>query len=182
LSLLQIKSPFDVLVSQHADGEIIAQTCRFLNIGVVRGSTTRGGMTGALKIARSRVKRHVLITPDGPRGPRQRMQMGTIALASMTGLPIVLIGMGNSAACRLKSWDRLILPCPGSLTCAALSEPIQVPPGLSRSQLEEHRSRIERRFLHLTELAERWAESGIKPSPSDLRGLAEVASDQRMCA
>ncbi len=157
LSLLAVKSPMDVLVSQHADGELIAQTCRFLNVGVVRGSTTRGGMAAALAIARSRATRHVLITPDGPRGPRHRLQLGTVGLASMTRLPIVLIAIGNSAARRLKSWDRLSLPCPGSVTCAVLSEPIEVPPGLSRPQLEQHRGRIERRFLHLTELAERWA-------------------------
>src|SRR5690606_15541176 len=31
------------LISQHADGELIAQVCLRLGIGVVRGSSTRGG-------------------------------------------------------------------------------------------------------------------------------------------
>ena len=32
-----------VLISQHADGELIAQTAQRLGFGVVRGSSTRGG-------------------------------------------------------------------------------------------------------------------------------------------
>jgi hypothetical protein len=32
-----------VLISQHADGELIAEVCRHLRFGLVRGSTTRGG-------------------------------------------------------------------------------------------------------------------------------------------
>src|SRR5262245_22910265 len=41
-----------VLISQHADGELIAQICRFLGIGVVRGSTTRGESRGLLELVR----------------------------------------------------------------------------------------------------------------------------------
>src|SRR5262245_56980359 len=32
-----------VLVSEHADGELIAETCRHLRFGLVRGSTARDG-------------------------------------------------------------------------------------------------------------------------------------------
>src|SRR5579863_5076309 len=33
-----------VLISQHADGRLIAETCRHLRFQVVAGSTTRGGI------------------------------------------------------------------------------------------------------------------------------------------
>src|SRR5687768_604502 len=39
----QFRTRVHVLISQHADGEFITQVCRHLRIGVVRGSTTRGG-------------------------------------------------------------------------------------------------------------------------------------------
>ena len=35
----------NILISQHADGELIARVCQHLGAGVVRGSTTRGGLT-----------------------------------------------------------------------------------------------------------------------------------------
>src|SRR5262245_49595745 len=43
-------TPTKVLISQHADGEFIAQTCRHLRLGVVRGSTTRGGIQALREI------------------------------------------------------------------------------------------------------------------------------------
>ncbi|HEX5106753.1 MAG TPA: DUF374 domain-containing protein, partial [Pirellulaceae bacterium] len=43
LALLSAKAKGRVLVSKSADGEFIAQVCGFLGIGVVRGSSSRGG-------------------------------------------------------------------------------------------------------------------------------------------
>jgi lysophospholipid acyltransferase (LPLAT)-like uncharacterized protein len=182
LGLLSIRTPIDVLISQHADGELISQACGFLNIGVVRGSTTRGGAQAGLEIVRSRARRHLLITPDGPRGPRHRLQMGAIALASMTGMPLVLVAIGHPCAWRLKSWDRLNLPCPWSIILGVLSEPIKIPPRLTRGELELYRGRIEQRFLHLTELALRWAKTGRRPPGLDLREFADDGTSLRKSA
>src|SRR5436853_57794 len=41
LSLLYTRTRIDVLISHHTDGELITQACKFLNFGVVRGSSTR---------------------------------------------------------------------------------------------------------------------------------------------
>jgi lysophospholipid acyltransferase (LPLAT)-like uncharacterized protein len=163
LGLLSFRTPIEVLISQHADGELIAQTCQFLNLGVVRGSTTRGGMAGLLELARGKRLRHILITPDGPRGPRQILKHGIVALASMTGLPIVLVGIGYARSWRMRSWDQMALPAPGSTIHGVLSEPIYVRGNLSRAELEQNRSRIERKFIQLTELAMRWARTGQEP-------------------
>lgn len=182
LGLLSIRTPIDVLISQHADGELIAQTCGFLNIGVVRGSTTRGGAQAGLQIVRSRARRHLLITPDGPRGPRHQLQMGALALASMTGMPLVLVAIGHPFAWPLKSWDRLNLPCPWSMILGVLSEPIHIPPRLSRAELELYRGRIERRFLHLTELAVRWAQTGRRPEAFELTEPSTSDVGPRKCA
>jgi lysophospholipid acyltransferase (LPLAT)-like uncharacterized protein len=178
-SMASIKIPADVLISRHADGELIAQACGFLGIGVVRGSTTRGGAEALLELARSTRPRHMLITPDGPRGPRHQLQPGIAALASRTGLPIVLIAIAYVRPWRLSSWDRTVVPRPWSLARVLVSESIHVPPLSSRADLELYRSRIERRFLDLTELAECWAESGRRPA---LTELAPVSEFRRKCA
>src|SRR5262245_42038451 len=96
-----------VLISEHADGRLIAETCRYLNVRVVTGSTTRGGVEAVRKMVRVLQRSHVAITPDGPRGPRRRLQPGVISLASMTGIPIVPNGFAYSSAWRLRTWDRL---------------------------------------------------------------------------
>jgi lysophospholipid acyltransferase (LPLAT)-like uncharacterized protein len=79
-----------ILVSQHTDGELIAKTVKGFGIEAVRGSSTRGwfeGTKGLLKAALS--GRDIAVTPDGPRGPRYRAQMGAVRLARITGLPII---------------------------------------------------------------------------------------------
>ena len=104
----------NVLISQHADGEVIAQVCRRVGFNVVRGSSTRGGVKVLLEMVRSSGRGNFAVTPDGPRGPRRRVQPGMIFLASRTGLPIVPFGIGYARAWRAKSWDRFGVPMPWS--------------------------------------------------------------------
>src|SRR5438132_1100203 len=110
------------LISEHFDGEVIAQICRHIRIGTIRGSTTRGGTQALLEMMHAR-EGHLGITPDGPRGPRRKVQMGMIFLASLTGLPIVPVGMAFGAAWRLNSWDRFAVPCPWSALNCVLGLP-----------------------------------------------------------
>ncbi|OGP32117.1 MAG: hypothetical protein A2073_04945 [Deltaproteobacteria bacterium GWC2_42_11] len=86
-----------VLVSQHRDGELISRTVKRFNIESVRGSSTRGwlsGVKGLLKAAKS--GRDLAITPDGPKGPRCKVQSGIINIAKATGLPIVPVAFSAS--------------------------------------------------------------------------------------
>lgn len=79
-----------VLISQHQDGELIHRIISRFGHRSVRGSTTRGGAVALrqlIQLGRSGVD--LVVTPDGPRGPRQVAQMGAIHLAKATGLPIV---------------------------------------------------------------------------------------------
>ena len=68
---LTTRAKIRVLISQHTDGELIAQICQRLGIGVIRGSTARGGSQALLEMIRSAGDGHLGITPDGPRGPRR---------------------------------------------------------------------------------------------------------------
>lgn len=146
-----------VLISQHADGELIAQAVRHMNMRSIRGSSRRGGSGALLELLRLGKTGHIAITPDGPRGPRRRLQPGLVYLASRTGLPIVLIGVGYQKAWRVNSWDRFAIPHPFSLSTCVASAPIHVPPGLKSAALESYRQLIEKRLEYITEDAERWA-------------------------
>jgi lysophospholipid acyltransferase (LPLAT)-like uncharacterized protein len=156
--------PVRMLVSQHADGELGAQACRFLGFGTVRGSTTRGGGQALLELKRQRRDSHLAVTPDGPRGPRRRVQLGLILLASLTGLPIVAFGVGYSRAWRARSWDRFAVPMPWSEARAVAAPAVQVPARLNRAGLEQYRGLVEERFLAVTDAAERWARGGPHPA------------------
>ena len=79
-----------ILISQHRDGELIYRIVQRFGFRSVRGSTTRGGTEALRQLIRlSRGGADLVITPDGPKGPRYKVQDGLVYLAKLTGLPIV---------------------------------------------------------------------------------------------
>src|SRR5262245_36675985 len=78
-----------VLISQHADGQLIAEICHRLGFRTVRGSSTRGGAEAVREMLRAGGGCHLALTPDGPRGPRREVQPGVAYLAARTGMPVV---------------------------------------------------------------------------------------------
>ena len=86
-----------ILISQHRDGELIARTVAYFGFHAERGSTTRGGAAALRRLVRrARAGDLVVMTPDGPRGPRHVVQPGILKLAMLTGLPIVPVTFGAS--------------------------------------------------------------------------------------
>lgn len=158
LALVAFRVPAHVLISKHADGELIATACKSLGFGTVRGSTTRGGGAGLLGMMDRAGTTHLAITPDGPRGPRRSVQPGVVILASQTGLPIVPVGIGFTRAWRAKSWDRFAVPKPFSQIVCIAGDPIHVPADLDRIGLEQYRLWVEDRSRLATAAAERWAD------------------------
>ncbi|MDD9859124.1 MAG: lysophospholipid acyltransferase family protein [Nitrospira sp.] len=79
-----------ILISQHRDGELVYRVMKQFGFGAVRGSTTRGGASALRQLIRAgRQGVDLVITPDGPRGPRHLVQPGVLVLAGATGMPIV---------------------------------------------------------------------------------------------
>src|SRR5215831_8601664 len=69
-----------VLSSHHRDAEALVRLLRKFGIEQARGSTTRGGAVGMRQILRKVADGcDVGMTPDGPKGPRRRVQPGVVA-------------------------------------------------------------------------------------------------------
>ncbi len=86
-----------ILISRHRDGELIYRIVKRFGFGAIRGSTTRGG-SGALRqlIRLGQQGVDLVVTPDGPKGPRHVVQPGVVALAKTTGMPIVPLTFAGS--------------------------------------------------------------------------------------
>jgi lysophospholipid acyltransferase (LPLAT)-like uncharacterized protein len=141
----------NVMISQHRDGELIARTVSRLGMHVTRGSTTRGG-AGALREAVRRLEAgfDLAVTPDGPRGPRHRVQAGVIEAARLSGAPIVPATFSARPARFLNSWDRFLLPYPFSRGLFLYGEPMTVPRDLDPATREALRKQLEDRLRDLT--------------------------------
>jgi lysophospholipid acyltransferase (LPLAT)-like uncharacterized protein len=134
-----------IMISQHRDGELIARAVRPLGIEAVRGSSTRGGRGALRKILRAYEEGASLAwTPDGPRGPRRVAKRGVIHTARATGALIVPVAAAARWHRRLGSWDRMILPWPGSRLVFVVGRPLRVAPAASAEDVEAARVTLER--------------------------------------
>ena len=78
------------LISASKDGALLACTLERFGVQPVRGSSSRRGPQALLELTSWLERGHNLaITPDGPRGPAERVKPGLLYLASRTGFPIV---------------------------------------------------------------------------------------------
>lgn len=143
------------MVSEHFDGEMIAQTLHRLGLLTVRGSSTRGGSRAMIAMIRIlRAGGTGAIMPDGPNGPRHVFKPGIIAIAQRAQAYILPLTFASTAAWVLKSWDRFTIPKPFSKSVAYYGEPIAVPANLTEAELETVRQRVEQRMLALEKEAE----------------------------
>src|SRR5207248_1868666 len=101
------------LISLSRDGELQNNIFQRFGFQTVRGSTGRGGVRGALQMARKVKEGGVLaFTPDGPRGPTHKVQLGVILMAEKSGAPIIPLGISASRRWLIKSWDSYMIPQP----------------------------------------------------------------------
>jgi lysophospholipid acyltransferase (LPLAT)-like uncharacterized protein len=169
------------LVSRHADGQILGTLIRATGMGVIYGSSNRGGVAAVRQILRSNGEyRHLAVTPDGPRGPRRIIQPGMIYLASRTGLRIVPLGVGHSRPWRVNSWDAFAVPRPFSRVRCLFGEPLTIPPDLRPAELESHGGRVQLELDRMTEAAQQWAETGrLQLPPTILQARIGVSPIQQ---
>jgi len=132
------------MVSEHGDGEIIAQTILRLGYKVIRGSSTRGGSKVFREMLRElKNGRHCTVLPDGPTGPSRVMKMGAIQLAQRTGGYLLPITFAAEKPIVMRSWDSFTLWRPFSRVAVVYGKPILIPRKLNPAQLEAYRIKVE---------------------------------------
>jgi lysophospholipid acyltransferase (LPLAT)-like uncharacterized protein len=82
------------------------------------------------------------------------MSLGPIALASKTGVPILPVAVNYSSYWELKSWDRFQIPKPWAKITLVLGDPIEIPRGLSKEEMEPWRKTVQEKLDAI---------SGVKP-------------------
>jgi lysophospholipid acyltransferase (LPLAT)-like uncharacterized protein len=133
-----------VMVSASKDGALLSAILYMFGVEPVRGSSSRRGPQALRElISWARRGYDLGITPDGPRGPACVVQEGVIALAQLTGNPIVPLSWCFSRKRVLKSWDRFQIPLPFSRCVIRFGNPVKVPRDASAELREQLRQRIE---------------------------------------
>ena len=123
--LEEIGPALSALVSSHSDGKIIASAAKNTGCNIISGSTNKS-TNSAIKsiISTLRSGGNIVITPDGPRGPREEINSNIMPITSKTGSFIIPLALSSSRYIELKSWDLFILPLPFSKISVKFESPI----------------------------------------------------------
>lgn len=146
-----------VLVSRSRDGEWISQIAQRFGVLPTRGSSHRGGGQGLLEMVHRVQEGYIAcVTPDGPRGPRYRVQPGVVTLAHKTGATIVPVTYNAKWRKVMRSWDSFVLPMPFSRVVVIYGEPICVPAQVAADGLLAAQQKVEQRLQDITDMADRF--------------------------
>jgi len=119
-----------LLISRHRDGGYLTALSERWGYHVVRGSSRRGGDVGLLGLVRSlRQGAEVALTPDGPRGPPERMKPGALAAAQHANALVIAVGARTASAWWIQSWDRFCIPRLFAPVDVVYGAPFTVAPG-----------------------------------------------------
>lgn len=140
-----------VMISRHGDGGINAIAAEKLGMRVVRGSGAqradqvrkRGGIQALRQLlALLEAGDHVSMTADVPKISRVAGE-GIIALAALSGRPILPVATVCSRRIDLNSWDAASIGLPFGRTALFIGDPIFVAKDADATQREASRRAVE---------------------------------------
>ena len=142
-----------VMTSRSRDGGLVGGYVRRFGLDVVRGSSSRGGVTALRALVTAvRAGRDVALVPDGPRGPRGQLGPGVVAPAGLTGAPVVPVGFAARPANRLATWDAFLVPAPFARAAVVFGAATTIARDADR---ERARKEVERGLDEVTAAADR---------------------------
>jgi len=119
-----------MLVSPGIDGDYLEAFSLPLGYQVLRGATGQDGVAAVLGLVDVLAGgRPAAIAPDGPLGPRRTVTPGAVTIAQRAGALILPLHASADRAWRAGSWDRFLIPKPGSAVTVRYGEPFAVGEG-----------------------------------------------------
>lgn len=136
-----------ILASSSKDGELIAGPAKLFGYNSARGSSGRKGSSATRKLIKLAKENSIGITPDGPKGPSEKIKDGLLFLSYFTKLPIILVAVDINKEKVFKSWDRFRLPYPFCKINVTYGEPIFIN---TKDEIEEKKEFLQNKFDELT--------------------------------
>ncbi len=133
---------FITLASNHGDGRFVGRVMEVFGFVNVYGSSNQGRkksrgieLHSLREILRGLKNKKALgITPDGPRGPNQKINSEIVNIARISGAAIIPISYSSSRFKCFKSWDRFKLPLPFAKISFYFGDVMQVKSDLTKEE------------------------------------------------
>ena len=136
-------SKINILASGHSDGRFGAILGKYFNLNNIPTSSNKKPITlkPIFKILKN--SNCIGITPDGPRGPSQKVSEGIIKISKTAQVPIIPIGFASSKFKQLKSWDSFLVTKPFAKCAFVWGNSITIPKDCSDKEVEEFKIILE---------------------------------------
>lgn len=135
------------LTSASKDGAVLEAAVNEFGVGVVRGSSSRRAVAALVALKKAvQAGSDAAITPDGPRGPKYKVQPGVVKLAQSTGSSILIMHADYHGVWTLGTWDGFMIPRPFSRVEVTL-EIFPVPSEMTPEEFEMTRVQLEQRMI-----------------------------------
>ena len=147
----------NMLISEHPDGQLISKTVKYFGINTIHGSSSKGGTKALRNIIKTlRSGQSVGITPDGPRGPRMKMNSAIIKIAGLTGYKILPLSCSVKNKFFLNSWDKFLVALPFGKGCFVWGKPLKINKDISKKQDLKLSNKLENILIKLTKEADHY--------------------------
>jgi len=146
---------FMTLASKHGDGRLVGRVMSKFGLISILGSkknikqSSRGIDFSSTRQIVDGLKRgySLGITPDGPRGPNQKINGDLINLARITQTKILAISYSCLRYKTINSWDHFKIPLPFNKICFYLDEEIiEIPSKIDDQQINEYNKILEEKL------------------------------------
>ena len=143
----------NALQSSHSDGMVTSVAFKHLGMNVILGSSKKGGMQAFRKMVKCiQLGESVAITPDGPKGPKEKVKDGIIKLAQITNSPIIPLVWSTKKFKIINSWDNFVIPMPFSKGVYSFGKPIYIKKKINENELAMCKQKLELELKRLTKL------------------------------
>ena len=136
-------SQINILASGHSDGRFGAIVGKYFKLNNIPTSSVEKSITLKPIFKLLKNSQYVGITPDGPRGPTQKVSEGIIKISKNTQVPIIPIGFASSKFRKLKSWDSFLITKPFSKCVFVWGDSISIPKNCDEVEIENFKKILE---------------------------------------
>jgi lysophospholipid acyltransferase (LPLAT)-like uncharacterized protein len=143
---------YHLMVSPSRDGDLIANVGKLFGYKVVRGSSYKRTVPGTrecIDLLKQDLK--VVIIADGSRGPRQKVQAGSVQMSRITGTPVYAVAYDAQPKYEFPSWDKFLLPLPFSKVTLNFGPPMTVPPDADKETVRQKQDELTDLLNQITE-------------------------------
>lgn len=134
-----------MILSPHFDGEVGAKIVEKFGIGNIVGSSSKKSIQ-LLKNLSKLENCDIGITPDGPRGPNEKVKSGVIYISRIKNYPIVPVVYSVNRCKLLNSWDNFMLPFPFAKGVYLVGEPFFIPENIAKEDFEKYAEKLEEKM------------------------------------